>query len=312
MTRQTSTRDPRRPPGCSRRRHRHHPGDESSDHPRGPWLACGLLTLALILGLGVAFALGPPGSAASDLTREEKEVFLLHAEILETREVGVGVTGSRRATLSDGRLTHEAHIQDVDIYLKKFSAGSKSEIDFRDYWGFNVAAYRLDKLLDLDMVPVSVEREVDGKKSSITWWVDGVMMSGLEYRQGDHKPPEMARFDAQRLQGWAFQQLVQNRDPNLGNFVIDENWKVWMLDFSRAFRRWKKLDDTAALTRIPRRFYDRLRLLDPAAVKRALAPYLRAVEARGLLARRERLLEHFDRLIAERGEAAVLIDRPDS
>lgn len=81
-----------------------------------------------------------------------------------------------------------------------------------------------------------------------------------------------------------------------------------MLDFTRAFRPWKKLENVENLTRIPRGFYERLRQLDPGAVERELGPYLRKGGVRGLLARRELLLEHFERLIRERGEAAVLID----
>ena len=276
---------------------------------RARWFAIGMLSAGLLSGPSAPAAQEPPGPAASDLTREEKELFLLHAEILELREVGIGVTGSRRATLSDGKLTHGAHIQTVDIFKKKFVAGKQTEFNFRDYWGFNVAAYRLDKLLDLNMVPVSVKRKVRGKEASVTWWVDGVMMGGVEYRKGDQQPPDVTRFNDQKTQGWAFQQLVQNRDPNLGNFLIDSKWKAWMLDFTRAFRPWKKLENVEILVRIPRGFYERLRQLDPAAVERELGPYLRKGEVRGLLVRRELLLEHFERLIRERGEAAVLIDR---
>jgi hypothetical protein len=268
-----------------------------------------MLAAALLIASTAAIA---EVSTASDLTREEKEQFLLRAEVVDIRTLSIGVTGSRRATLSDGKMTHDAHVQTVDIFEKKFTAGKKTEFNFRDYYGFNVAAYRLDKLLDLNMVPVSVKRTIRGERASVSWWVDGIIMSGKEYRDGDQKPPDMGRFNDQKLQGWAFQQLVQNRDPNLGNFVIDENWKAWMLDFTRAFRQWKNLDDVTFLTRIPRRFYDRLGQLDPADVERELRPYLKKGEIKGLLARREKLIEHFDRLIAEQGETAVLIDRPES
>jgi hypothetical protein len=255
---------------------------------RAAWFAVGLLSAALLLGGSTTAAQETPGEVEADLGREEKERFLLYAEILESREVGVGVTGSLRATLSDGELTHEAHIQTVDIFKKKFLAGKHTEFNFRDYWGFNVAAYRLDKLLDLDMVPVSVERMFRGKKASVTWWVDDVLMSAETYREGDHEPPDMERFNAQKLQGWAFQQLVQNKDPNLGNFVIDENWKIWMLDFTRAFRSSKKLDHVDSLTRIPRNVYERLRQLDPGEVKDELGRYLGRGELRALLARKDK------------------------
>ncbi len=252
-----------------------------------------------------------PSPRTAAMTRAEQERFLLSAEIIDLRAAGSGTTGSKRATLSDARLTHDAHVQSVDVFMKKFTAGPKTEFNFRDYWGFNVAAYRLDKLLGLGMVPVSVERQVEGDRASVTWWVDGVTMSMADYSAGERKPPNLTRFDDQRRLAWAFQQLVLNRDPNQGNELIDESWKLWLVDFTRAFRAWKKLDDVRILTRIDRGFYERLRGLDPVAVERELGPYLTKKELEGLFARRQALLEHFDQKIAKHGEAVVLIDLDD-
>jgi len=283
--------------------------DLSGDLRSGHWSrASSLLLSALLLNtLGLA-AQETAGSGV--LSREDQERFLLQAEILEIRDLEVGVTGSQRATLSDGRLTHDAHVQTVDIFEQVFSAGKSSELNFRDFWGFNIAAYRLDKLLDLGMVPVSVERKVRGQKASVTWWVDGVMMNAGEYRKGGQKPPDQADFDNQRRTGWAFQQLVLNRDANAGNLMTDENWKVWMIDFTRAFRMWKELDDVKALTSVKRSFYDSLRNLDLDAVERELGPYLTKAERKGLVGRRKLLLKHYDGAIKKRGEAAVLVDGP--
>ena len=265
-----------------------------------------VLLLSQVLSAGLLAAQEASGS--DGLSLEEKERFLLQAEILEIRDVGIGVTRSQRATLSDGQTTHDAHVQDVDIFDQMFRAGKASEVNFRDFWGFNIAAYRLDKLLELGMVPVSVERKVRGKRSSLTWWVDGVTMSAQEYREGDRRPPNPVDFTVQRRVGWAFQQLVLNRDPNLGNLLVDENWKAWMIDFSRAFRMWKQLDDVEPLVSVRRSFYDNLRGLDLEAVERELGPYLKKGELKGLLARRKLLLKHYDGLIKKRGEAAILID----
>ncbi len=282
----------------------------TGDPPAGTCLRAAAPLLGSLLLAAATLVAQPVPQASALASREEMERFLASAEILEMWEVGIGVTGSKRATLSDGHLTHDAHVQTVDVFLKKFTSREKSEFNFRDYWGFNVAAYRLDKLLDLGMVPVSVAREVDGQEASVTWWVDGVVMSMGEYQEGDRKPPSPTRFDDQRRLAWAFQQLVLNRDPNLGNDVIDESWKVWLIDFTRAFRPWKKLDDVKILTRVPRRFYDNLRALDPEAVERELGPFLKKNEVKGLLARRDRLIEHYDARIRQHGEAVVFIDWP--
>ena len=33
-----------------------------------------------------------------------------------------------------------------------------------------------------------------------------------------------------------FDQLVSDSDPNLTNVLIGEDWKIWRIDFTRAFR----------------------------------------------------------------------------
>ena len=86
----------------------------------------------------------------------EIESFLRQAKVGKTRGTGKGVTDSIRATMSDGRLTHDAHIQTIDEYKREFRTQKGTELDFRDSWMFNVAAYKLDRLLGLNMVPVSV------------------------------------------------------------------------------------------------------------------------------------------------------------
>ena len=53
------------------------------------------------------------------------------------------------------------------------------ELNFRDYWGYNIAAYRLGVMLGLDMIPPSVARRHRDKQAAFTWWVDGVMMDEL-------------------------------------------------------------------------------------------------------------------------------------
>ena len=73
----------------------------------------------------------------------------------------------------DGRVKHDAQLQDVDIALPIFNVGPKySEVDFKDTYRYNIAGYRLSLLLGLDNVPMSVERKVNGKPAAMTWWLD--------------------------------------------------------------------------------------------------------------------------------------------
>ena len=62
------------------------------------------------LGQDTAAPAAPPQLAAGDM-----ESFLQNAKIMATKSTKKGVTSAKRVTLSDGRVTHDAQIQDVDL-----------------------------------------------------------------------------------------------------------------------------------------------------------------------------------------------------
>ena len=88
----------------------------------------------------------------------EIERFLKEADVVSTKSTKKGVTDSLRATLSDGKLTHDAHIQNIDETKREFRTNQGVEFDFRDSWTFNIAAYKIDRLIGLNMVPPSISR----------------------------------------------------------------------------------------------------------------------------------------------------------
>jgi hypothetical protein len=278
--------------------------------------------LALGIVAVLCAALGPPASAEIsvgrvsggqipvDWTDAEKEEFLRTAEVVERETLPTGVTLSSRATLSNGRFTHDAHIQTFNVHRKKAKVGGRTFLDFYDSYRFNIAAYRLDRRLGLNMVPVSVERRIQGKPAAVTWWVDDVLMS-LRERYSKRTPiPDIALWNDQRYQARAFNQLIYNSDPHLGNHLIDKNWKLWMIDFTRAFRTFRKLPDVKVLDTVDRRFYDGLQRLTEESLKEATAPHLGGRERKAILVRRDLLLEHLDTRIAEEGEDAVICTLP--
>ncbi len=112
-----------------------------------------------------------------------------------------------------------------------------------------------------------------------------------EDRQRDRiEPPDRALWNDQIQQVRVFSELIYNAEPNPRNLLITKNWKVWMVDFTRAFRTYKKLMDEPGLTRIDRRFFEALRSLNEEQLMRELSPYLRKIEVKSLLARKERIL----------------------
>lgn len=268
------------------------------------------LAAALVLWLGA------PGRAhaqdpAAALSAAQMEAFLLDAELTDIRDVGTGATRSQRATASDGRLTHDVHIQSVDITRSRFVArGARVELGFRDSYLYNVAAYRLAVLLGIDNVPMSVLRRVDRRPAAVTWWVDDVAMTEAERIERRTPGPDPARTSRQFYTQYVFDELIQNRDRNQGNILWTTDWKMWLIDHTRAFRQDVELTRPERLTRIERALLDNLRGLTRQAVEAALGDVLSPGERSSVMRRRDLLLQHFDDRIARFGGRGVVVD-PD-
>jgi len=230
---------------------------------------------------------------------------------VRSRPIGTGVTGSLRATLSDGTLTHDAQIQYVNQTRPLFQApGVAAELNFKDAYRYNIAGYRLAVLLGLDNVPMSVERRVDGKGAALTWWIDEVMMDEKERLAKDAHGPDPERTAMQTHVMRVFDELISNRDRNMGNLVWTTDWKMWMIDHTRAFRIGDDLQRPAALLRVERSLLENMRRLTTAEVAKAVGSYLTRAEVGAVIDRRDVIVKLFDAKIAERGEASVLYRLP--
>lgn len=226
----------------------------------------------------------------------QKEHFLETADIGVEQYAGKGITNSQKAMLTLNGVTHAAHIQQIDVYMPLFKGKDGSEEqDFKDSWKFNVAAYRLAKLLNLtSMVPVSVERVVNGKPSSIDWWVDGVMMDERERVAKAITPPDPARWRTQMDTIRVFDQLIYNMDRSQENLLITNNWDVWMIDHTRAFRKWTSLRNAAAVTHATPQLLEALKRLRRSDVERDLGPFLTDAEIDALMFRRDLIVSKLE------------------
>jgi hypothetical protein len=230
---------------------------------------------------------------AAKWTRAEQERFLRTASILNEEYAGKGITNSKKAMLTDGRHRHLAHIQFIDISQPVFRGKDGSEEkDFKDTWKFNVAAYRLAKLLRLtDMVPPSVQRTVDGKPASVTWWLDDILMDEKERLAKNIRPPDVVFWNRQMDTIRIFDQLIYNMDRSQENLLIGRDWKAYMIDHTRAFRKWHTLRDPAAVTKCEPALLAALKALTREAVARDLSPYINDEEIDGLMARRDLIVD---------------------
>jgi hypothetical protein len=243
-----------------------------------------------------------------DWTNDQKEKFLLAAAIDSRRSAPRGVTDSVRAKLKASDCLHDAHIQHIDEWKLSFQTQRGTEFNFRDSYKFNVAAYLLDRILDLHMIPPSVPRNYQGRSAAFTWWVDDFLMDEMTRTQRKIVPPDKDRWNRQMWIVRVFDQLIANTDRNLGNLVITKDWTLWMIDHTRAFRTATDLPNPKNLEKCDRVLLERLRALDPAIVQRELQPYLTKMEMAGLLARRAKLVAFFDEKCAREGQGAALFE----
>jgi hypothetical protein len=250
-----------------------------------------------------------PASAPAALSCSEIETFLKTARIGRPRDIPVGVTTPQRATLDGGTLTHDAAIQVADIHQPSYSTPRGTELNFRDSWKFNVAGYEIAKMLQLNMVPPYVERRYSGGPASLSWWVNNAMME-RDRVQKKLEPPEPQRWNDEMQAARLFRELIGDYDFNQTNTLITRDWRVWIIDFTRAFRLAKTLQYPNEVVRADRTLLGRLRALNRDEMRKNLGKWLTNQEIDAVLARREVLVGILDKRVAAKGEAGVLYDLP--
>jgi hypothetical protein len=164
-----------------------------------------------------------------------------------------------------------------------------------------IAAYRLDQLLGLGMVPPTVERKYERELGSAQLWVENCKL----LKQIDpNASKDIAAWNRQVYRQRVWDNLTGNIDRNAGNLLVDSAFNLILIDHSRAFGN--TLQMPFPMTRIDREFFERLKALTQEDLKTNLSGLL--FDGPGaLLKRRDYIVKHFEQLIAKEGEAAVLI-----
>src|SRR5690349_18528890 len=276
---------------------------------------------ALVVPLLILFVLPPlahaqtaaPAStpAPAELSVDQIRVFLRDATVIRTRGTQKGVTAPKRLTLSDGNIEHDAVFQAIDDHqnVMRLDGGARqetTELNFVDSYKYNIAAYEIAGLLGLDhMMPVYVERRWNGQIGSISWFVP-TLMDESERLKKKLQPPNPTDWNNQMYRMRVFSSLLRDTDRNLTNVLITHQWKVMMIDFSRAFRLQPELLHSKDLQKIDRNLFARLEALTADRVRQATKDFLTKSELEAMMKRRDLLIAHFKNLIATLGEEKVL------
>lgn len=249
--------------------------------------------------------------APAELSVDQIKDFLRTARVVRQRGTDKGTTAPKRLTLSNGVFEHDAVFQAIDERKHRVELGGSgrapiTEINFVDSYKFNIAAYELATLLGLaHMMPVYVERRWNGQRGSISWFVPAMMDEGERLKK-KISPPRPADWNYQQYRMRVFTALVRDTDRNQTNVLVTPDWKLVMIDFSRAFRLQTALRRDADLHRIDRTLLANLEALTRDRVKQAVTDNLTQGELDALMARRDVIVAHFKKLIGELGEERVL------
>jgi len=153
---------------------------------------------------------------------------------------------------------------------------------FKDSYKTNIAAYELDKLLKMDMVPPAVERRMQGSIGSATLWVEKIVdATGPEPTDVKSR----AHWDAQLARMAMFDNLIANRDRNKRNMLRDDAWNLILIDHTRAFGPGAELLYT--MTRIDEEYWAKIEALTRSQLDAALRDWIDASEIEAILKRRE-------------------------
>jgi hypothetical protein len=266
--------------------------------------ACIVLLAASVLSAIATFCFA---QETPQLTPEQQRQFLLNAKVINFKQLSQGITNSYRLTLSDGVLTHNAHFQSINERRSYKELERGGEVNFVDSYLYNIAAYELARLIGLDdMLPVTVARSWERKEGSFAWWLPTKMTEG-ERQKKKISPPDLDAWNKTMHKVRVFTELIYDTDrSNPGNILIGNNWEIYMVDFTRAFRLYHDLKSPQNLVRCSRELLEKLRTLDGKAVAAAVGNHLNELEREGVMKRRDKIVALFEKLIAEKGEAAVL------
>lgn len=250
---------------------------------------------------------GKPLPFAND---EELLEFLREAKVVDVKDIGEGITRPRRLTLERNGVRARAAFRNVrtESHVANLPGGQR-EFLFRDFYGFEPAAYRLGLLLGFDNIPPAALRRLDGKPGSVQVWIEKATTE-TRRRESESELADPLDWGRQIQMMLIWDALVGNTDRNLGNYLSTPGGQVWMIDHTRSFRRGADLRGTQLIARCERGVLERLRTVADAEMVASVNDGLRPPEISSLLERRRKLVDLIEGLIRERGEASVLFSWP--
>lgn len=248
---------------------------------------------------------------AEELAEREKwEEFLMTAEVVGSRQMTgrEAVTSPWVLTLEKDGVTRQGLWKNAQGRMGGFWEG----------WNYEIAAYRLDKLLGLEMVPPTVERRFREERGSCQLWIDdGISLRDKEEQKIKVPPIKVLAWNRATYLQRFWDNLIANEDRHQNQILITPDWRMILIDHSRSFRSSSKFtrsllyterhrEGPKLMSELPRAIVEKIKALDIEAIKTAVGDYLTNDEINAVLIRRDLILKEIDKLIRINGEDKVL------
>jgi len=235
--------------------------------------------------------------------------FLATADVVGRENIPVGVTDHIKVRLSKDGLEVHGIFRYVDTVYNQVRMGGRLRVNMKDSCHFEPAAYELSKLLGMNSVPPVITRRIGRDNGTLQIWVYNAIMESERNEQGMSAPNRIA-WNKQVQLMYMFDALIGNDDRTEQNILIDKNWKLWLIDHTRAFYNRAEVAFTSLekVIYVERGFWEALQEFDTESLNEAVGEYLTDAEIEQLLERRDRVVAHVSELIEIRGEGAVIYE----
>lgn len=171
---------------------------------------------------------------------------------------------------------------------------------------YELAAYELSKILEVEIVPPTVERTIQGVPGALQLFLEGCL-SERDFARTGAQPSDPQALRNSLATVRLFEGLTGDSCGDKDDTLIHpDTWKACRVDLAEAFPAEPFLSEDCLIERCPRGLYDRMLRMDPASAKRKLKAWLSNDEIEALCGRKRQIVADLMELIKTRGEAAVL------
>jgi len=260
-------------------------------HRSAGWL---VFILSVLLTSGIPLSSQTLATAATWVDRAaQMEAHLKNAEIVSLEDIGTGVTRPRRAHLMPAEPFES-------LVWKVLPPGRRS--GYWESYKSEIAAYELDKLLHMNMVPPAVERTVKGEQGAAIEWLPSIK----SVKQTGGKMPAGAVWGRATRRMLTFDALIYNPDRNAGNILIGAPGELILIDHSRAFT--EDSDLPRKIERVDADLWRRIEALTHDDLVRVVGPWIGGEAVNAMLERRKRMEAAIDKLAAGKSRALVVVE----